>query len=92
MAQQTSQELRTQRKALIDEVLQSPLHGKRIYLLGSAEFGPTNEPILIKSTVGLYNKFGKQGSLINAFHALKYTNKNNNVYIFFIKIPLCFQF
>ena len=81
MAQQTSQELRTQRKALIDEVLQSPLHGKRIYLLGSAEFGPTNEPILIKSTVGLYNKFGKQGSLINAFHALKYTNKNNNVYL-----------
>lgn len=81
MAQQTSQELKTQRKALIDEVLQSPLHGKRIYLLGSAEFGPTNEPILIKSTVGLYNKFGKQGSLIDAFHALKYVSKNNLVYL-----------
>lgn len=81
MAEQTAQELRTHRKALINEVLQSKLHGKRIYLLGSAEFGPTNEPILIKSTVGLYNKFGKQGTLIDAFHALKYTNKENMVYL-----------
>lgn len=81
MAEQTAQELRTQRKALINETLQDSLHGKRIYLLGSAEFGPTNEPILIKSTVGLYNKFGKQGSLIDAFHALKYTSKDNMVYL-----------
>ena len=81
MAEQTAQELRTRRKALISEVLQSSLHGKRIYLLGSAEFGPTNEPILIKSTVGLYNKFGKQGTLIDAFHALKYTSKDNMVYL-----------
>jgi hypothetical protein len=81
MAEQTAQELRTKRKALIDEVLQSPLHGKRIYLLGSAEFGPTNEPILIKSTVGLHNTFGKQGTLIDAFHAIKYTSKDNLVYL-----------
>jgi hypothetical protein len=81
MAKQTAQELRSQRKNLINETLQSPFHGKRIYLLGSAEFGPTNEPILIKSTVGLYNKFGKQGTLIDAFHALKYTSKNNLVYL-----------
>lgn len=81
MAEQTAQELRTQRKALINEVLQDTLHGKRIYLLGSAEFGPTNEPIMVKSTVGLYNKFGKQGSLIDAFHALKYTSKDNMVYL-----------
>lgn len=81
MAQQISQELKTNRKNLINEILQGNLHGKRIYLLGSAEFGPTNEPILIKSTVGLYNKFGKQGTLINAFHALKYVSKNNFVYL-----------
>lgn len=81
MAEQNAQELRTQRKALANEILQSSLHGKRIYLLGSAEFGPTNEPILIKSTVGLYNKFGKQGTLIDAFHALKYTSKDNLVYL-----------
>ena len=81
MAEQTAQELRTQRKALINEVLQDTLHGKRIYLLGSAEFGPTNEPIMIKSTVGLYNKFGKHGTLIDAFHALKYTSKDNIVYL-----------
>ena len=80
MAQQTPQEL-NERRNLINEILQDTLHGKRIYLLGSAEFGPTNEPIMIKSTVGLYNKFGKHGSLIDAFHALKYTSKTNTVYL-----------
>ena len=81
MAEQTTQELRAQRKALINTILQETTHGKRIYLIGSAEFGPTNEPIMIKSTVGLYNKFGKQGTLIDAFHALKYTSKDNIVYL-----------
>jgi len=81
MAQQITRQLREERRQLISEILQSDLHGKRIYLLGSAEFGPTNEPVLVKSTVGLYNKFGKQGTLIDAFHALKYTNQNNMVYL-----------
>lgn len=81
MAKQTIKELKNQSKNLISEILQDNLHGKRIYLLGSSEFGPTNEPILIKSTVGLYNKFGKQGTLIDAFHALKYTSKDNMVYL-----------
>ncbi len=81
MAEQTTQELRTQRQNLIAEILQDTLHGKRIYLLGSAEFGPTNEPIIVKSTVGLYNKFGKHGTLIDAFHALKYTSTDNTVYL-----------
>ena len=74
-------ELRKERRQLIEDILSSDLHGKRIYLLGSAEFGPTNEPILIKSTTGLYNKFGKHGSLIDAFHELKYVSKNNYVYL-----------
>ena len=81
MAEQTIEQLRSDRRALINEILKDTGHGKRIYLLGSAEFGPTNEPILVKSTVGLHNKFGKQGTLINAFHALKYTNKDNEVYL-----------
>lgn len=81
MAEQTARELRAERKSLINEILADDLHGKKIYLLGSAEFGPTNEPILVKSTVGLYNKFGKKGTLINAFHALKYTSKTNTVYL-----------
>lgn len=75
------QSFNSQRRALIDSILASPAHGKRIYLLGSAEFGPTNEPILVKSTVGLYNKFGKNGSLIEAFHAIKYCNTDNLVYL-----------
>ena len=81
MAEQTTYELTKKRQKLIDEILSDSLHGKQIYLLGSAEFGPTNEPIMVKSTVGLYNKFGKQGTLIDAFHALKYVSKNNIVYL-----------
>lgn len=70
-----------ERTELINSVLADDKHGKKIYLLGSAEFGPTNEPILIKTSVGLHNKFGKQGTLIDAFHQIKYTNKNNQVYL-----------
>lgn len=81
MAQQTNQQLKAERKNLINEILADNLHGKKIYLLGSAEFGPTNEPIMIKSSVGLRNRFGRQGSLISAFHALKYTSKTNTVYL-----------
>ena len=73
--------LNMQAKELIKTIMSSDLHGRKIYLLGSAEYGPTNEPILIKSTVGLYNKFGKTGTLIDAFHAVKYTTKDNKVYL-----------
>ena len=81
MASNEQRILDTKRNELIQEIINSDLYGKNIYLLGSAEFGPTNEPILINSTVGLYNKFGKQGTLIDAFHCIKYVNKNNNVYL-----------
>lgn len=76
-----SKTLTKYKNELMQEILQSDLHGKRVYLIGSAEFGPTNEPLLIKSTVGLYNKFGKYGTLIDAFHALKYVDRNNEVYL-----------
>lgn len=81
MASDEQRILDAKRNELIQEIVTSDLYGKNIYLLGSAEFGPTNEPILVKSTVGLYNKFGKQGSLIDAFHCIKYVSKNNNVYL-----------
>ena len=66
---------------LINEILESDLHGKRIYLLGSSEFGPTNQPILCKSTVGVKTKFGKYGTLIDAFHKIKYVSKDNDIYL-----------
>jgi len=79
MASEYSNRL-SQIRDLIQNILKDPLHGKKIYLIGSAEYGPTNEPIKIKSTTGLYNKFGKAGTLIDAFHAIKYTTQNNEVY------------
>lgn len=81
MASELVRELKTKREALLKEILANPLHGKKIYLLGSAEFGPTNEPTLVKSSVGLRTKFGKTGTLIDAFHALKYARRDNKVYL-----------
>ena len=63
MAEYSSKEFLKKREQVISDSLTSDLHGRRIYLLGSAEYGPTNEPILIKSTIGLHNKFGKHGTL-----------------------------
>lgn len=73
--------LTNQVRTLIQTILNDKLHGRKIYLLGSSEYGPTNEPIKVKTTVGLYNKFGKTGTLIDAFHCIKYTTKNNDVYL-----------
>ena len=80
MASQSSS-LNNQVRTVIQSILNDNLHGKKLYLIGSAEYGPTNEPIRIKSTVGLYNKFGKTGTLIDAFHAVKYVTKDNEVYL-----------
>ena len=66
---------------LTRQILNDNLHGRKLYLLGSAEFGPTNEPKRIKTLTGLYNKFGKTGTLIDAFRAVKYISQNNDVYL-----------
>jgi len=70
-----------EREQWLKTVVSDNTHGKRIYLLGSAEYGPVNEPILIKSTVGFHSKFGTKGTLVSAFHAIKYTSKANQVYV-----------
>lgn len=81
MARQVTDYPSDERNALIQRILESDLHGRRIYLIGSAEFGPVNEPILVKSTAGVHNKFGLKGSLIEAFHEVKYVSTNNMVYL-----------
>ena len=81
MASSSLRTLKNNINNLINQIITSDLHGRKIYLLGSAEYGPVNEPIRIKSTVGLYNKFGKTGTLIDAFHAVKYTSRDNEVYL-----------
>lgn len=69
------------RKDLVDQIVKYDLFGRNIYILGSAEFGASNQPTLCKSTAGVKRKFGKQGTLIDAFHKIKYTSKNNNIYL-----------
>lgn len=81
MAVSPVETLTKQRNQLISDILKDPLHGKRIYILGSAEFGPTDEPILVKSSVGLHTKFGNKGTLMDAFHAIKYTSRSNRIYV-----------
>lgn len=73
--------LNQRRKQAIEEISSSEKYGKRIYLLGSAEFGPTNEPIRIQSTAGLYNAFGRNGSLIHAFHGIKYLAPDAEIWL-----------
>ena len=74
-------QLNEEKEQLITDILSYDRHGRHVYLLGSAEFGPTGEPVLIRSTVGLYNTFGRQGTLINAFKCFKYTNPDIPVYL-----------
>ncbi len=80
MAYQLSRAIKEEQDKLLARLARNDLHGKDIYILGSAEFGPTNEPMLVKSTVGLHNKFGFHGSLIDAWHAIKYVSRDNNIY------------
>ena len=81
MAQSGNVDLQTRRRNMMNEILSDSMHGRHVYLIGSAEYGPTNEPILVRSTTGLYNKFGKHGSLINAFHCIKYVDRSIPVYL-----------
>lgn len=81
MAIINDRELNKNKAELVDKIMSLDLHGRRIYLLGTAEFGPTNEPVLVKSTAGLKNKFGRFGTLHAAFHAIKYISKDNYVYL-----------
>ena len=74
-------DLKSRRRQLIQDIMNDTMHGRHIYLIGSAEYGPTNEPILVRSTVGLHNNFGYSGSLIDAFHCIKYVNKSIPVYL-----------
>ena len=54
------------------------IYGKTICLLGTSDFGETNNPILIKSIAQLYGTFGTKGTLIDAFKLIKeYANDIN---------------
>ena len=81
MANSELKVLNEEKETLLQYILNNNFYGKRIYLIGSSEFGPTNEPILVKSTQGLYNKFGKIGTLANAFHCIKYIDDSNQVFL-----------
>ena len=65
---------------LLEEIASYEFYGKKIYLLGTSEFGPTNQPTLINSTVELMSKFG-YGTLADAWNKIKHTYINNEVYL-----------
>lgn len=86
MAVQTSEFIKNREK-IVNEIINGDLFGRTIYLLGSAEFGPTNQPVLCRGSAGIYRKFGKRGTLIEAFHMFKHVYGNNDVYL--VKITGC---
>lgn len=65
---------------LLEEIVTYEFYGKKIYLLGTSEFGPTNQPILVSSTVELMSKFG-YGTLADAWNKIKHTYSNNEVFL-----------
>lgn len=80
MAIQVS-ELKTVGDDLINIIESREYYGKTIFLLGSAEFGATNEPVLCGSSLRVYAKFGHTGTLIDAFHKIKNTYPDNDIYL-----------
>lgn len=55
-------------------------YGNTIYLLGTASFGATNDPIKIDSIAHLYSIFGTRGSLIDAYKSIYKLSTNAEVY------------
>lgn len=57
------------------------LYGKRLYLLGTANFGPVNTPINITSASHAASVFGKEGTLLEAYRVIRETMFDCEVYL-----------
>lgn len=53
--------------------------GKNILIIGSSEYGPTNEVTKVKSLNHLISAYGSKGSIIDAYKQIFVVNKNANI-------------
>lgn len=56
-------------------------YGKSLYLLGNAEYGPTNQVVKANSMNHVARVFGEQGSLVDAYRYIREANIDCNVYL-----------
>ena len=56
-------------------------YGKKIFLLGTADFGPVNVPIKVSSANHVKNVFGEKGSLLDAFRVIKESDLECEVFM-----------
>lgn len=63
------------------ELDEESLYARNIYLLGTAEKGPVNVPILARSLAYVKSIFGNVGSLIDAFMTIEDSDIECNVYL-----------
>lgn len=57
------------------------LYGRKIFLLGTADFGPVNTPIKAQSASHVKQVFGEDGTLLNGYRVIKETDFNCDVYL-----------
>lgn len=56
-------------------------YAKKIFLLGSADFGPVNLPIKVSSASHVKNTFGEKGTLLDAFRVIKESDLDCEVFM-----------
>ncbi len=56
-------------------------YAKKIFLLGTADFGPVNIPIKVSSANYVKTVFGEQGSLLDAFRVIKESDADCEVFM-----------
>lgn len=66
--------------SILKDITIDDFFARNIYILGSAEYGPVNEPLLIKNELHLARIFGNSGTLIDSFSHILDTSQNSNVY------------
>lgn len=67
---------------IINEILESKsLYGKKIYLIGTALYGPVNTIIKASGISHVISVFGTEGSLIDAYRIIVETKVNCDVYL-----------
>lgn len=62
-------------------------YGNKIFLLGTAEFGPVNTPLKITSINYAKKNFGNKGTLLDAFRVIR--ENDSDCEVFFVKVSGC---
>ena len=57
------------------------LINNKLYILGTAEFGPINSPLNVKSANEVFSIYGNRGTLIEAYNSISMLNLDVDIYL-----------